>query len=488
MSIACPHCGLFHPSGSSCTTLAVQPLAAPGSLAPGTLLAGRYSIARTIHRGGMSVVYQAEDRVQGRRRVALKELRIPHDATAQEGREAEAWFARESFVLSSHQHPLIPTFYSVFREDGRAYIVQEYIEGENLDDRVKRLGPIDEVQVVAWGQVLCGFLSYLHGRPEAPLIYRDLKPANVILRAYDLRLAVVDFGIAKPIRRGEVGTVIGTPGYAPPEQYQGLASPESDVYALGATLHRLLTGYDPEQGPPFSFPPVRELNPAVSPTMAAIVARAVQIDPAARYASAAQMGAALAGLGRELRMSKPHVGWGAQLPGPGADVGRSWLGACILPMAGVALFAADSSGHVLVGGLAAAAILRIARASLVPGDRGLWPIAQHAAATGALSCALGILIAQQWDGWFVLSLSMMVLGLVVTFLVGDGQDPDDLVTWARYMGYALVALVSAAILFSLTMAGPELPFPMGTIFLIAFGTPGAALGGLCGGVLRALTD
>ncbi len=201
-------------------------------------------------------------------------------------REAEAWFARESALLSMLRHPLIPSFYSVFRDEGHSYIAQEFVPGTNLEELVGREGPVDEQVVVEWGIALCDLLDYLHGRPE-PVVFRDLKPANVLVRPPwsdpDCRLAVVDFGIARRFQSDTVGTVIGTPGYAPPEQYQGLATPQSDIYSLGASLHRALTGYDPEHPgqdqPLFSFPPANQLNPQVSERMAEVIACAVAHGP-----------------------------------------------------------------------------------------------------------------------------------------------------------------------------------------------------------------
>ena len=296
MHETCERCGLFHPASAPCISLNFATGDQQGGLQPGTLLAGRYRISRVLHRGGMSAIYLAEDTKLSGREIALKELRLPDGASDADLREAEAWFARESALLSMLRHPLIPLFYSVFREDGRSYIAQEYVPGENLEDLVKRQGPIEPDLVLTWGIALTEMLNYLHGLPE-PVIFRDLKPSNIVLRSMwsspDRRLAVVDFGIARSFSEDVVGTVIGTPGYAPPEQYQGMATPQSDVYALGVTMHRLLTGYDPEQGTPFTFPSVRALNPSVSPGLAAIISRATALNPAERYASAQEMHAAL---------------------------------------------------------------------------------------------------------------------------------------------------------------------------------------------------
>jgi serine/threonine protein kinase len=317
----------MHPAASLCFSLSLSDPTERAALPSGTLLAGRYSIVRTIHRGGMSVVYLAEDRTKNQY-LALKELRLPEGAGPEGDQEAETWFARESYLLSSLRHPLIPAFYSVFREGGRSYIALEYLQGENLDDLVRQQGPQDPQVVAAWGQALCELLSYLH-RQDEPVIFRDLKPANILLRP-DGRLAVVDFGIARPYRPGRVGTMIGSPGYAPPEQYQGLATPQSDIYALGATLHRLLTGYDPEQGTPFTFPSIQELNPRVPPSLAAVVARATRLAPDERYPSAGAMATALRQAVVQDRLGTVPFAGQAQPPD------RPWIG-YVLPFAGALL-------------------------------------------------------------------------------------------------------------------------------------------------------
>ena len=129
MSMPCQQCGLLHPAATPCFTLTLPAQGGAAGLRPGTVLAGRYAILRTIHRGGMSVVYLAEDRAQGRQ-VALKELRLPEERIGGgAARRRKRWFARESYLLSSLRHPLIPAFYSVFREGGHSYIVQEYVAG-----------------------------------------------------------------------------------------------------------------------------------------------------------------------------------------------------------------------------------------------------------------------------------------------------------------------------------------------------------------------
>ena len=355
MTQSCERCGLLHPASTPCFSLDLPTQGAAGGLEPRAALGGRYAIIRTIHRGGMSIVYLATDRVQGRQ-VAIKELRLPDGATAAEVAEAEGWFARESYLLSTLRHPLIPRFYSVFREQDRSYIVQEYVESESLEDLLSRYRSVDPQVLCGWGVAVCELLSYLHTLP-APVVFRDLKPANILLRQGDKRLVVVDFGIARPFVASQVGTVVGTPGYAPPEQYQGLATPQSDLYALGATLHRLLTGHDPEAhaeaGGGLGIPPAQSLNPSIPPALAAVVARALEPIPAARYATSAQMGAALLDAGR-----RPANGAYPLRPRPRAS--RVWFGlvavCLLLPLAviGVLRIGPGPSGRVPVATAGAA--------------------------------------------------------------------------------------------------------------------------------------
>jgi serine/threonine protein kinase len=261
-------------------------------LAPGTMLGGRYRIVEALAAGSMGAVYRVEDlRIGGRPR-ALKEL-LQNSGTPQEKVEAETWFRREGETLMSLQHPSIPQIHDTFSEGMRHYLVMDFVEGRSLEQVVMEEGTpgLPEQNVVLWADQVLEVLSYLHGRAD-PLIFRDLKPANLMLTPQG-QIRLIDFGIARVFTQQAHGTAIGTPGYAPPEQYQGLAEPASDLYALGATMHHLLTGRDPRKNRPFDFPPVRTLAPAISAPVAAAVDRSLALDPRARHGTAADMRRAL---------------------------------------------------------------------------------------------------------------------------------------------------------------------------------------------------
>ena len=151
-----------------------------------------------------------------------------------------------------------------------------------------------------WALQLCDVLEYLHGQ-NPPIIFRDLKPANIILRP-DGRLELVDFGIAKLFAPGQQGTLIGTPGYAAMEQYQGLADPRSDIYGLGVTLYFLLTGRDPQQNAPFSFPPATSINPKVSQGMESILLKSMEHRLDDRWVSVTEIRQRLLAMAGPLRI------------------------------------------------------------------------------------------------------------------------------------------------------------------------------------------
>ncbi|WP_322489954.1 serine/threonine-protein kinase [Chloroflexus sp.] len=246
----------------------------------------RYVITRIIKRGGQGAVYEGID--QDGNVYAIKEM-LDRFADPNERAEAVARFNAEAELLQQLRHPRTPRVYSHFTDEGRHYLTMDFIRGEDLEQIIEREGRIDEQRVLRWADEICDVLGYLHGRG---LIYRDMKPSNVMIEpSGDVKL--IDFGIAKVFKPTERGTQIGTPGYAPPEQYQGLATPQSDIYALAATLHHLLTGRDPTKEMPFSFSPARALVPEISERTSAALEKALQKVAKDRFATIDEFRAAL---------------------------------------------------------------------------------------------------------------------------------------------------------------------------------------------------
>ena len=301
----CRHCGQISGSGKFCGNCGIAQAAGalaapPGSptsvlwqpLPVGMLLQERYILRRLISRGSFGAVYEVEDHRFGGQRRALKEL-VPLVLGAQEFAEAKAWFLREGQMLGDLNHPSIPRIWDSFEEQGRLYIVMQYVEGRSLEDYMEAQpgAALPAKQVLEWTHTLCEVLEYLHGHTP-PVVFRDLKPANIMLDAGG-RLMLIDFGIATRFAPQRIGTTIGTPGYAPPEQYQGLAEPRSDIYALAATLHHLITGRDPTKEPPFSFPHLDPYALRIPPALASAIAASLSFIIAERPASISEFRAAL---------------------------------------------------------------------------------------------------------------------------------------------------------------------------------------------------
>ncbi len=273
------------------------------TLGPGvTLQSGRYVIDRALGAGGMGSVYLASDTHVNNKRVVIKEMANVY-ATEAERREAETDFQAEMATLAGLSHPNIPQISDFFTESNRHFAVQEYVTGEDLQKAIQAAQAagqpprgLPEKQVLGWVSQALSVLDYLE-QQDPQVIHRDIKPANIIVDAAN-RVRVVDFGIAShkyrpgssPQAGQQVSTALGTPGYAPREQFTGQETPLSDLYALGATTHHLLTGRDPTKTQPlFAYPPMRTLNPKISEPTERIVARALQNDPPKRYQSAMEM-------------------------------------------------------------------------------------------------------------------------------------------------------------------------------------------------------
>jgi serine/threonine protein kinase len=271
-------------------------------LEPGTVLNGRYEIAKRIGGGGMGAVYYAKDGNLGDAPRAVKEMIQSHlDESQQE--KAIADFRRESMLLASLEHRSIPTIYDYFYDDSasRFYLVMKYISGGDCLARLRNApgGRLDELTVADWGMQVADVLEYLHNQ-RPPIIYRDLKPANLMIDGNNGRVMLIDFGIARWVAPQEKGvTAVGTMGYAPPELFSGKAEPRTDIYGLGATMFHLLTGSDPQDNPLLIFdftknPTPRQINPAISNEIEWILMRAVEYEPERRFRSAAEMRDALA--------------------------------------------------------------------------------------------------------------------------------------------------------------------------------------------------
>jgi serine/threonine-protein kinase len=339
-------------------------------LDPASVLNSRYEIVRRIGGGGMGAVYLAKDRNLGDAPRAVKEMVEAHlDPTQHE--KAIGDFKRESLLLTSLEHPSIPTIYDYFYDEplGRFYLVMKFISGGDLASRLRTApgGRIDEKTVADWGMQTADVLEYLHSRPK-PIIYRDLKPANLMIDGNSGRVMLIDFGIARWVKREEKGvTAVGTMGYAPPELFGGRVEPRSDVYSLGATLFHLLTGSDPQDNPLLIFdfqknPRPRQIAPAISSEMEQILMRSVEYKPEDRFHSAGAMRDALA-----IHLEKMNAGqltFGAastQIGGETVQVQTVYCGFCGGRIAADDVFCAHCGARQPMAGLGSSATLRAAR-------------------------------------------------------------------------------------------------------------------------------
>lgn len=271
-------------------------------LKPGTSLANRYMIENVIAVGGMGVVYRARD-LHFRnvaKLVAVKEMiNQAHEESVRSTIVRN--FEREANLLATMEHPAIPHIYDYFSHNERSYLIMDLIDGKTLEMLLNESQdelPIESI--IGWGVELCDVLHFLHTHKPEPIIFRDMKPANVMINQRD-HVILIDFGIAKHFQSGQKHTMIGTEGYSPPEQYRGEATHLADIYSLGATLHHLLTKRDPRLEPPFSFGerPARKINPKVPLELETVIISALQYNPEDRFPTAKVMKKALLGVARK---------------------------------------------------------------------------------------------------------------------------------------------------------------------------------------------
>jgi serine/threonine protein kinase len=344
----------------------------PRALAGGKILNGRYEIVRRIGGGGMGAVYLAKDRNLGEAPRAVKEMIESHLDEAQH-EKAIADFKRESLLLTALEHPSIPTVYDYFYDDAseRFYLVMKFIPGSDLSSKLRNApgGRIDEPTVTEWGIQVADVLHYLHTRPQ-PIIYRDLKPANLMVDSNNNRIMLIDFGIARWVNKKEKGvTAVGTMGYAPPELFSGQADPRVDIYSLGATIFHLLTGSDPQDNPLLIFdftknPRPRQINPGLSSEMERLLIRAVEYKPEHRFQSGAELRDALASHLEKLRSGQ--VSYGAPAPELGGEtmrVAMVFCGFCGGRIAADDIFCAHCGSRQPMAGTDSGSILAEARAT-----------------------------------------------------------------------------------------------------------------------------
>ncbi len=300
-----------------------------GQLDAGVTLQERYLILALHGAGGMSSVYRARDLhfPNVTKVVAVKEMiNLATDPTMHE--MVVRNFEREADLLATLSHPAIPRIYDYFTQENNSYLVMEFIEGKDLEAMLREADQfLPEDEVINWAIELCDVLSYLHAHKPQPVIFRDVKPSNIMVDNHG-SIRLIDFGIARVFQPGQKGTMIGTDGYAPPEQYRGEASPAGDLYALGATLHHLLTRRDPRAEPPFSFSerPIREINSNVSPELEAAINASLAYNPQDRFPSAEAMKSALMSVAKETGiLVSPKKAAAVQ---PRSDVQAIWSFEC----------------------------------------------------------------------------------------------------------------------------------------------------------------
>lgn len=252
----------------------------------GTVIDGKYEVLKEIGRGGMSVVYLAMDK-RLNKQWAVKEIKKKGNGKNDE--VVVNSLLAEANLIKRLDHPALPRIVDIIDNGITIYIVMDYIEGESLDKILLEYGAQKEETVIEWAKQICDALSYLHSQ-KPPIIYRDMKPANVMLKP-EGNIKIIDFGIAREYKEQNLAdtTVLGTNGYAPPEQYGSRQTDaRSDIYALGMTMHHLLTGIDPRPKD-YMYLPVRQWNPELSEGIEIIVDKCVQPAAENRYQTCADL-------------------------------------------------------------------------------------------------------------------------------------------------------------------------------------------------------
>lgn len=244
----------------------------------GVLLKNRYQILEKSGKGGSGTVWKVRDErldlIVGVKEIHMKEKF--HDDKIMSG-----LFKNEIEIMKSLNYPGLPTFYDAFQMDNKLFIVMSYIEGESLARLIQTQGAQEQKKVIEWGKQLCDILMYLHNHIP-PIIYGDLKPANIILHPSG-QLTLIDFGSAFELGKSDSYHLV-THGFSPPEQYSGIVDVRSDIYALGMTLYQLITGVSIE-ALSVELKPISQINSAVDKKFEWMIKKCIQMNPDMRYQS-----------------------------------------------------------------------------------------------------------------------------------------------------------------------------------------------------------
>lgn len=269
-----------------------------------SLKGGKLKISKQLAFGGLSAIYLAQ--LNELDRVVVKEAVIPANAEADVRRHAEERIQREAMLLMKLKHPNIAGVLDHFVEEGRHYLLLEYIHGQDLRQYIKQNGPQSEETVLGWAKQIASILEYLHSQ-DPPIIHRDLTPDNLVLKN-DGTVTLIDFGAANEFIGQATGTLVGKQAYMSPEQLRGKAGTQSDLYSFGGSLFYFLTGRDPT---PLSVSHPKAVLPAVSDQLDQIIAKLTAFEPEERFESASeameQLGPAEEGDGHKIELAKEEI-------------------------------------------------------------------------------------------------------------------------------------------------------------------------------------
>lgn len=261
------------------------------TLESGVILRERYKLTNIVGQGGMGSVYRAEDLRLPGRLCAIKEVQPDPNSNETYRQQAQSQFLQEASILAQLDHPSLPKVSDFFSENGRDYLVMDFVSGKDLRQLLQEnQGPLAEEAILTWAEQIIDALAYLH-RQAPPVLHRDIKPANIKL-TLDNRIKLVDFGLVKLMATDDERTITvvqgrGTALYTPLEQYGGdggHTDVRSDIYALGATFYHLLTDFPPPDAKarflnPASLPGPRRLNASISPHVSDAILWAMEMHP-----------------------------------------------------------------------------------------------------------------------------------------------------------------------------------------------------------------